>query len=299
MKDLIIVGAGPAGITAAIYAARKMMDFTIITKDIGGQAAISGDIENYLGYQFVTGPELAAKFEQHMKTFKIDLKENEAVTSIKRAGGSFSIKTDKSSYEAKTVIIASGKKSRLLNVPGEEEFKNKGVSYCATCDAPIFAGKAVAIIGGGNSAFDAALQLVKIATKVYVINVSAKPIADAVMAQKVASSPNATIMNDTKIIRIKGDKFVNSITIETGGRAQELRVEGVFVEIGQIPNTDIIDFVELNKQMEIVVNCDTSTSVPGLFAAGDVTNVPEKQIIIAAGEGSKALLTAFKYLSTH
>jgi alkyl hydroperoxide reductase subunit F len=153
MYDLIIIGAGPAGITASVYAARKRMNLVVITGDIGGQAAWSGDIENYTGYQFITGPELAAKFEEHMRKFDIALKENEAVTELEKIGDKILVKTDKASYEAKTAIIASGKRSKELNVPGEKEFKNKGLTYCATCDAPLFSGKDVAVIGGGNSAF--------------------------------------------------------------------------------------------------------------------------------------------------
>ena len=172
MHDLIIIGAGPAGITASVYAARKKMDPLVITKDIGGQAAWSGDIENYTGYQFITGPQLAQKFEEHMRQYNISLRENEGVLEVKKIKETVSVKTDKGSYEARTAIIASGKKSRELNVPGEKEFKNKGLTYCATCDGPLFAGKDVAVIGGGNSALDAALQLIKIASKVYIINIT-------------------------------------------------------------------------------------------------------------------------------
>ena len=172
MYDLIIIGAGPAGITASVYTARRRMNLLVITKDIGGQAALSGDVENYTGYQFITGPELAAKFEEHMRKFDIAVKENEEVVELKRIDDKILVKTNKGSYEAKTAIIASGKRSRELNVPGEREFKNKGLTYCATCDAPLFSGKVVAIIGGGNSALDAALQLIKIAKHAYIINIT-------------------------------------------------------------------------------------------------------------------------------
>ena len=163
MRDLIIIGAGPAGITAAIYAARKKINILVVTQDIGGQAAWSGSIENYTGYQFISGPELVAKFEEHLRNFDINLKEGEEVLEIKRKDSSIQVKSNKGEYEAKTAIIASGKRSKELKVPGEKEYKNKGLTYCATCDGPLFSSKDVAIIGGGNSALDATLQLINIA----------------------------------------------------------------------------------------------------------------------------------------
>lgn len=299
MYDLLILGAGPAGITAAVYAARKKVNFLLVTGDIGGQASLSGSVENYTGYQFITGPELVIKFEQHMKQFNIPLKEKENVTSITKSAGGFTVKTDKSSYDAKTLIIATGKRSRMLNVPGETEFKNKGVTYCATCDGPLFADMDVAVIGGGNSAFDAALQMISIAKKVYVVNASAGPTADPVMTEKVLASPKAELLNSTKVVKISGDKFVSGMTVETAGKTRELSVTGVFVEIGLVPNTEMIDIVEKNNLGEIMIDCGSQTSAPGIFAAGDVTDVPEKQIIIAAGDGAKASLSAYKYLATH
>lgn len=164
--DLIIIGAGPSGITASVYAARQKMDFLVITKDIEGQAAWSGGIENYTGYQFILGTELVDKFQQHMKQYNIELKDNEEVTKVKRKNDLIQVETDKDSYESRTVVVASGKRPKLLNVPGEEEFKNKGLTYCATCDGPLFSGKDVAVIGGGNSALDSVLQLTKIASRI-------------------------------------------------------------------------------------------------------------------------------------
>ena len=300
MKDLIIIGAGPAGITAAVYAARKKLDFSVVTMDVGGQAALSGDIENYTGYQFVTGPELAMKFREHLERFDFDLKEGMGVVKVEKDGSSFIVKiSGGKSLSARTVIIASGKRPRMLNIPGETEFKNKGVTYCATCDGPLFVGKDVAVIGGGNSALDAVLQMKKISPKVYLINISDELSGDPVMREKVQAAENVEILNKTKTFEILGDKFVKAIKVETEGKVRELPVKGIFVEIGLIPNSDVIDFVKKNKYGEVLINCATETSIPGVFAAGDVTNVPEKQIIIAAGEGSKAALAAFKYLSMH
>jgi alkyl hydroperoxide reductase subunit F len=297
MYDLIVIGAGPAGITASIYAARKKMNLLVITKDIGGQTAWSGDIENYTGYQFIAGPELVTKFEEHMRKFGIKLKEDEEVIGVKKKDSIVYVKTNKGSYEAKTTIIASGKKSRELNVPGEREFKNKGLTYCATCDAPLFTGKDVAVIGGGNSALDAVLQLMKITRHTHIINITSALTGDAIMREKVEASENVTAMNNARVTAIVGDKMVTGIKIERQNKEELLSVQGVFVEIGLIPNSEFTNDIEKNQWGEIKVSNYNETNIPGVFAAGDVTNVPEKQIIIAAGEGSKAALSAFRYLA--
>jgi NADH-dependent peroxiredoxin subunit F len=297
--DLIIVGAGPAGITASVYAARKRMDLLVISPDIGGQAAWSGDIENYTGYQFISGPELAAKFEEHLRTYSINLKENETVTEVKKTGNTVLVRTNKGSYEAKAVIIASGKRTKELNVPGEKEFKNRGLTYCATCDGPLFARKNVAVVGGGNSALDAALQLMNIAQSVTVVNVTSRLGGDPIMREKVEAAKNVSVFNDAQVTAVKGDTFVNAITILQAGKTKEIPVQGVFVEVGLMPNSEFVREVEKNERGEIKVNSYNETNVGGIFAAGDVTDVPEKQIIIAAGEGSKASLSAFRYLAQH
>ncbi len=295
--DLVIIGAGPAGITAAVYAARKKMDPLVITKDIGGQASLSGDIQNYTGYQFITGPELAIKFEEHMRKFNFEIKENEEVKKLISRKGTFLVKTDKDNYQAKTVIVASGKRSRELGVTGEREFRNKGLTYCATCDGPLFAGRDVAVIGGGNSALDAALQLIKIANHIYIINITDNLTGDGIMQEKIRADNKVSIFNNSRVKEILGNSFVQAIKIEEDRKEKILDVQGIFVEIGLIPNSEFASDLEKNARKEIVVNQGNETNVPGIFAAGDVTNVPEKQIIIAAGEGAKAVLSAFRYLS--
>lgn len=300
--DLIIIGAGPAGITAAVYAARKKMNLLVISKDVGGQAALSGDVENYTGYQFITGPELAAKFEEHMRKFNIFLKENEQVIELGKNGDIVTVKTDRGEYEARCVIVASGKRSRELGAKGEKEFKNKGLTYCATCDAPLFAGKDVAVIGGGNSALDAVLQLTRIAGRIYLVNITPKLGGDAVMRQQVEDSKLVTVFNNSSVIAISGGTgvsfpgMVSAIKIKWEGKEETLPVQGVFVEIGLIPNSDFAKILVKNTFGEIKVNMYNETNIAGVFAAGDVTDVPEKQIIIAAGEGAKAALSAFGYL---
>ena len=306
MYDLVIIGAGPAGITASIYAARKGMDFIVASEDVGGQAAWSGDIENYTGYQFITGSELALKFEEHMRKFSIKLRDNEKVISLNNADNIIQVKSNKETYSARTVIIASGKRSRELNVQGEREFKNKGLTYCATCDGPLFAGKDVAVIGAGNSALNAALQLEKIARHIYIININPRLGGDAIMREKVESGNIMSILNNTQVTAVLGDKFVNAIKIKRlqpqikaangTDREEVISVQGVFVEIGLIPNSEFAQYIEKNELGEIKVNCRNETNMAGIFAAGDVTDVAEKQIVIAAGEGAKAALSAFRYL---
>ncbi|MBM3252555.1 MAG: FAD-binding protein, partial [Candidatus Omnitrophica bacterium] len=260
MLDLIVIGAGPAGITASVYAARKKMDLLVISKDIGGQTAWSGDIENYTGYQFITGLQLAAKFEEHMRQYNITVKENEEAQEVKKLNNIISVTTDKGTYETKTVIIASGKRTRELNVPGEKEFKNKGLTYCATCDAPLFSGKDVAVIGGGNSGLDAALQLMRIARHVYLINIAPKITGDPIMEEQVRKSDMVTVLNNTQVSRVTGDKFVSGISIKRQDKEETLAVGGVFVEIGLIPNSEFVRDVEKNQLGEIKVSIRNETS---------------------------------------
>lgn len=299
-KDLIIIGGGPAGITAAVYAARKRLEFSVIAKDIGGQAAWSGNIENYTGYQFISGPDLVKKFSDHLNQYSFDLLEGAEAARVEEDKGGFKVATsDGKTLSAKTLIIASGKKPRRLEVKGEDEFKNRGVAYCATCDGPLFAGKAVAVIGGGNSGLDAALQMIKIASKVYLINIKDRLSGDPIMQEKLKASSVVEVLNNTKTLEFFGDKFLKGIKVEIAGKIKELAVEGAFIEVGLIPNSDFIGLVKKNPAGEILINCAAETSVPGIFAAGDVTAVPEKQIVIAAGDGAKAALSAFKYLAIH
>ncbi|MEM1507785.1 MAG: FAD-dependent oxidoreductase [Candidatus Bathyarchaeia archaeon] len=294
--DSIIIGAGPAGITAAIYAARKKMDFLVVAKDIGGQVTYSSQVENYTGFQYITGEELAQKFYEHLKTFNFDLKMEE-VKSIKPYNDLFIVKTDYAEYLGRTVIVATGRRPRELNVPGEREFKNRGVTYCATCDAPLFEGMDVAVVGGGNAGLEAVLQLMRIANKIYLIEIMPQLKADPILVERALASDKVEVWTSTKVLEITGEKTVNGIRVQRESEITLLPVRGVFIEIGSVPNSEIIDFVEKNQWGEIIVNCACETSHPGVFAAGDVTNVPEKQIIIAAGEGCKAALSAFRYLS--
>ncbi len=299
MYDLIIIGGGPAGMTAAVYAARKKLNALLLTKDIGGQVNWTLGIENYMGYQFIEGTELIKKFEEQVNQFPLDIKVGEAVSSLSQRDGSFEVKTDKDeTHQAKAVIIATGKRPRQLNVPGEEKLKGKGVTYCATCDGPLFSGMKVAVIGGGNSALEAADDMVKIAEHVYLISIT--PLTgDAVLIDKVQAASNLTMFLEYEVLEITGDKFADGIKIRDlkSKQEKELKVSGVFVEIGLIPNSELAKgMVAQNQRGEVIINCDSETNIAGVFAAGDVTSVPEKQIVVAAGEGAKAALRAHHYL---
>jgi NADH-dependent peroxiredoxin subunit F len=302
--DLIIVGAGPAGMTAGVYAARKKLKTLIISQDIGGQAAWSSDIENYLGFSMITGADLVKKFEHHLEQYKEDLQMRVSISGVKKVskkGKNFMIETgDGKKEECRAVIIAGGKNPRKLGVEGEDQFLNKGVSYCAWCDGPLFKGKDIAIIGGGNSALDTVLNVQKIVNQIYVINITPELTGDAVMIDKVTDMTKVRIMNNTEVVAIEGDKVVRSIRIKArdGGLEKDLPVSGVFIEIGFIPATAYLkDLVKLNKFDEIIIDKSNMTSQKGIFAAGDITDILEKQIITAAGEGAKAAISAAKYLA--
>jgi alkyl hydroperoxide reductase subunit F len=299
MHELIIIGGGPAGMTAAVYAARKRLDAVLISKDLGGQAMWTGRVENYMGYQYIEGFELMSKFEEQVKQFPLEQKIGSQAVSLRRIDGGFEVVSDNNErYQAKAAIIATGKRPRSLNVPGEERLKGKGVTYCAICDGPVFAGQKVAVIGGGNSALEAADDMSRIAEQVYVVSVTPFT-GDKILVEKVQGASNVTVFLEHEVLSISGETLADGIEIrEMKTRKQKrLDVSGIFVEIGLMPNSDLVKgLVALNEQVEIVVNCRNETDVPGLFAAGDVTNVPEKQIVISAGEGAKAALQAHKYI---
>ena len=298
LYDIIIVGGGPAGLTAAVYAARKMLNVLLVTQNIGGQALYSLDVENYMGYQFISGQDLMDNFEKQVEKYNVKQVFSE-VKSVTKENEAFVTRSEKGDeFRGKTVIVATGKKSRTINVKGLDGLIGRGVSYCATCDAPLFADLDVAVVGGGNSAVTAAYELTSIARKVYLVNRSPLK-ADEIYLEKIRDAPNIELLIGYELIDVAGENELNSATLRnlSDGLSVTLPVAGIFIEIGLIPNSDIVkDLVLLNDDDEIVVSCDCSTSLPGVFAAGDVTTVPEKQIIVAAGEGAKAAISAYKYL---
>ncbi|MBA7631593.1 Alkyl hydroperoxide reductase subunit F [subsurface metagenome] len=299
--DVIIIGAGPAGMTAAVYCSRKKLDTLVISKDIGGQVLLTAGIENYMGYQYITGPELIQKFEEQIKQFPVALLIGDEVSYLSKNKKGFVISTNYGkNFKSQTVIIASGKSSRPLNVPGEKKLIGRGVSYCATCDAPLFGNMDVAVIGGGNSALTAVSDLIKYAKKIFLLHRSTFR-ADPVLIERAKKSDKVDIYLGYIVEKIYGKDRVESIKIYSKDEDTEkiLPVSGVFIEIGLIPNSQSVkDIVKLNHLQEIEVDCECKTNIEGIFAAGDVTSVPDKQIIVAAGEGAKAALSAYKYLVT-
>jgi len=299
MYELMIIGGGPAGLAASVYAARKQLKTLLVSGDIGGQMNLTLDIENYLGYQFIEGPELIDKFQTQVSQFPIDQKIGDKISRLEKIDGGFeAISEADDRYQAKAVVLATGKRPKRLNVPGETELTGRGVSYCAICDGPIFSGQRVAVVGGGNSALEAALDMVKIAEHVDLVSLT--PLTgDAVLIDKLADAKNLNTFTEYQTEKIEGETFVNGIMIKDlkSGEGKRLDVTGVFIEIGLVPNSEAVKgLIELNRWGEVPVSRACETTVPGLYAAGDVTDAPEKQIIVAAGEGAKAALQAHRYL---
>ncbi len=299
MYEMIIVGGGPAGLTAAVYVARKQLNALLVSADIGGQVNLTLRVENYMGYQFIEGPELIDKFNAQVKQYPLEQKIGYKVASISQVDGGFEVKTeDGTAYQGRSVLYATGKRSRKLGVPGEDRLGGRGVTYCAICDGPIFAGQNVAIIGGGNSAVEAALDMVKIATHVHLVSLT-QFTCESILGESLKKAKNLSIYLEHQVVEIEGESLVEAVRIKDTATGEEKRLEvgGVFVEIGLVPNSEPVKgLVQLNQTGEVTINASCETGVPGLYAAGDVTDVPEKQIVVAAGEGAKAALQAHRYL---
>lgn len=299
--ELIIIGGGPAGMTAGIYAARQRLKTLLITKDFGGQIAKKVvAIENYPGFKEISGAELTQKLKDHLDKFDIKI-VRDSVVNIEKADKNFSVLTqNKKKFGSKTVIIASGADPRPLRVEGEQKFIGKGVSYCTACDAPLFRDKTVAVIGGGNSGFEAAIALSRWAKKIYILEYGKEVKADIENQKLAEKTGKVELITETALKSIQGDKFVNLIVYEDRKTEEEkrLNVEGVFVEIGLIPSSAFAkDSVDFNERCEIKVDFETyQTKTPGLFAVGDVNVGQYKQIITACGEGAKAALAAYEYI---
>ena len=302
--DLLVVGGGPAGAAAAIYSARKGIRTGVVADRFGGQTLDTMSIENFVSVKETEGPKFAAALEQHVKTYDVDIinlqraeklipaTADNPLTEVKLASGA--------TLKAKTIILATGARWREVNVPGEQKYRNQGVAYCPHCDGPLFKGKRVAVIGGGNSGVEAAIDLAGIVAHVTLLEFGAELRADAVLQRKLRSLNNVTVHTSSQTTEITGDgKRVNGIDFKdlTSGEAKHVELEGVFVQIGLVPNTEWLKgTLELSRHGEIIVDARGQTSLPGIFAAGDVTTVPFKQIVIAVGEGAKAALSAFDHL---
>jgi len=300
MYNLIIIGGGPAGVTAGIYASRKKLKTLLLTFDFIGQTGKAFTVENYPGFKEIKGLDLAQRLKNQIENHEIEIKEGEKVREVRKEKDVFYIKTGDSEYQAKAVIVATGRDPRPLEVPGEKEFLGRGISYCVTCDGPLFQDKIVAVIGGGNSGFGAGLELSEYCKKVYILERAKTPIADEMLQERAQKKQNIEIILNAETKEIKGDKFVSSLIYKNreGGGEKELIVEGIFIEIGYIPATGFVKgLVDFSKRDEIKIDpvtCETKTK--GLFAAGDVTDIPVKQIITSAAEGCKAALSVYEFL---
>jgi len=298
--DMLIVGGGPAAAAAAIYSARKGISTGVVAERFGGQVLDTLAIENFVSVQETEGPKFATALEQHVKSYEVDIMDVQRaealipgrINEVHLANGAV--------LKAKTIVLATGARWREINVPGEREYRNHGVAYCPHCDGPLFKGKRVAVIGGGNSGVEAAIDLAGIVREVTLFEFGAQLRADEVLQRKLRSLANVTIVTQAQTTEITGDgKKVNGLVYKDlrSGETKTVELEGVFVQIGLVPNTEWLKgTVELSKHGEIVVDARGATSVPGVFAAGDVTTVPFKQIVIAVGEGAKASLAAFDHL---
>ncbi len=295
--DLVVVGGGPAGLTAAIYAARRALKTLIVSMDVGGQMALTNSIENYPGYEEIDGPTLGQKMLTQAEKSGAELVLSEVV-GVEKKDDNFVLQlADGKQLETKAIIMAFGLTPRNLDVPGEKELAGRGVAYCATCDGPLYKGKTVVVVGGGNSAMDAAEYLSKIVAKVYLLVRQPKLKGEDVLIQRVSRDPKVEIIFEAVTKEIKGSAKVESLVYESKNESKEIKVDGVFVEIGHIAKTDWVkDLLDLTELHEIRINADCETNVPGIFAAGDISQIAYKQVVISAGEGAKAALQAYKYL---
>ena len=303
MYDVVVIGGGPAAVGAAGYVARKKLKTLLITGEFGGQSIVSADIHNWIGTKSISGFDLAKNLEQHARNYpeEVEIKMPELVTSVQKKDGGFLVKTDKDgSYETRTVIVTSGARRRKLGIPGEKEFDGKGVAYCSTCDAPLFSGKDVAVVGGGNAGLEAVVDLLSYANKVCLLEYSDALKGDPITQEKIKNSEKVSIIFNAETKEVKGEKFVTGLVYKdrVSGEEKTLPVGGVFVEIGSVPNSEFVkDLVELNKSGEILIDHKTAaTSCEGIWAAGDVTDEMYKQNNISVGDGVKAALSAYQYL---
>jgi thioredoxin reductase len=299
--DVIIIGGGPSGLAALVYLARQKFKVLLLAGLFGGQTSWSSDVENYLGFHLIDGAVLVQKFRQHVEDYKdvVTIREGEFVQHVERLAEGFQVTTADGTYTSKTVLVAAGTSHRELGIPGEKELYGKGVTYCATCDAPLYREKEVCVVGGGNSAMDAALFAEKYCPKVTLLTVNPELRGDDVMRAKILASDRIEVVVSAKTTRITGAQFVDGIGYQgADGSERRIPCQGVFIEIGLKPSSDFIDFVAKDKGGQIVVNTHCATDVEGVWAAGDVTDVTDKQIAVAVGEGSKAALDIIRYFQT-
>lgn len=309
--DLIIIGGGPAGVAAGVYAARKRIKTLLLTESFGGQSTDSVDIQNWIGIISMTGIELAERLKKHLEAYAENVLEFKSpvrtvkISQLKKAGKQggplFEVETsDGEKYQSRIIIFAAGSRRRKIQIKGADEFEHKGIVYCASCDAPLFRDKDVAVIGGGNAGVEAAEQLISYAKSIRIFEIGPEFKADKSTQERVFKNPKITTHTNAEVIEVKGDKLVSGLVWrdKKTGKTEEIPVQGVFVEIGSIPNTEAVkDLVKMNEQGEIIIDHKTSrTSVEGIWSAGDATDQPYKQNNISMGDSVKALEDAYLYL---
>lgn len=299
MHDLIILGAGPAGLTCSIYASRFRINHLIIGKTLGGTITEASEVGNYPGFKDISGIELGQKFVEHAKSYQAEIIESEILKVAKKNKGFEILTADEKTYQAKTLFLGLGTKVRRLEVPGEQEFLGKGVSYCATCDAPLFRSKDVVVSGGGNSAVTAALHLLEFASKVYLVHRGSELSAEPIWQERLLANPQIEVTFNTNITRIEGKKFVEKCILDNG---KVLSVQGVFIEIGVVPAVELVEDLglEFEKEGLIKIKPDGSTNVPGIWAGGDIASamhgMEPRQVVTAVSEGAQAAMSIFKCL---
>jgi thioredoxin reductase (NADPH) len=302
LYDVVVVGGSAAGLTAATYSARQGLRTLVVTKDIGGQMLLTNDIQNYPGYQSVTGFDLATKLREQAELYGAEFAYEE-VTAVEAdrecPGLCFKVRTSTSEYSGTAVILAFGKTPKNLGVPGEKELSGKGVSYCAVCDGPLFRGKTVAVVGTGDQALEAVNYLANVVSSVYLVHQYERPIGSEEYISQVLSLPNVKAVPNSRVMELRGEGKLEALILENTAtkKLTEVRADGVFIEIGYVPKTEFVRrLVRVNTKGEILVDRDSFTTTQGVFAAGDVTDNPYKQAVISAAQGASAALSAYNYI---
>ncbi len=306
MYDLVIIGGGPAGVAAGVYAARKQLKTLLVTFEWGGQSNVSDAIQNWIGTVSISGPDFAKALKAHLETYKGDIvtvKEPDRVIAIEKKDNHFLVKMESGEIaETKTILLTVGSNRRKLDIPGAQQFEHKGITYCASCDGPVFAGQDVVVVGGGNAGFESAAQLLAYAKSVTLIQRSGEYRADPITVEKVLANPKMKGITNTELIEVKGDKFVEGLVYKdlNDGQVKEIPCTGIFVEVGLIPSTQFLgDLVALNEREQIIIDPRTqATRTPGIWAAGDATDVLYHQNNIAAGDAVRALEDIYMHLTT-
>ncbi len=298
MYDILVIGGGPAGLNAALYAARKELKVGLVAQGLGGQLLQTAEIENYLGFNEINAFDLVNKFEEHVKQYPIEIMTTDIQALEVNEDGTFTAKSSQGEYSGRACIVATGKRSRTLGIPGESQLSARGVSYCATCDGPMYRKKRVCIVGGGDSAVEAAIEMAWIAEEVHIL-IRSRLRADEILVRKMRETGKVKEWHHVIPVEVIGEKKVQQLRVRNTDTNEEsvLDLDGVFIEIGGDPNTQFLpQEVELNENREVVVGKDCATNIPGLYAAGDINDYPQKQIIIAAADGAKAALAAHAWL---